>query len=38
MADHAVILNQGEWVWSGSMTELTSELTDRFLGIWFPEI
>ncbi|WP_417713758.1 ABC transporter ATP-binding protein [Pseudophaeobacter arcticus] len=33
VADTAVILNKGETVWSGSMAELTPELTDRFLGV-----
>lgn len=33
VADKAVILNKGETAWSGSMAELTPELTDRFLGV-----
>lgn len=33
VADHAVILNKGESVWSGTMMSLTPELTDRFLGV-----
>lgn len=33
VADHAVILNKGEAVWSGNMQSLTPDLTDRFLGV-----
>ncbi|EBA16868.1 ABC transporter related protein [Roseobacter sp. SK209-2-6] len=33
VADAAVILNKGENAWSGSMADLTPELTDRFLGV-----
>lgn len=33
VADAAVILNKGENAWSGSISDLTPELTDRFLGV-----
>ena len=33
VADAAVILNKGENAGSGSMADLTPELTDRFLGV-----
>lgn len=33
VADHAVILNKGESVWSGSMRSLTADLTNQFLGV-----
>ncbi|APG47077.1 ABC transporter ATP-binding protein [Phaeobacter porticola] len=33
VADRAVILNKGASVWSGTMTALTPELKDRYLGV-----
>ncbi|MBE1296350.1 MAG: ATP-binding cassette domain-containing protein [Rhodobacteraceae bacterium] len=33
IADHAVILNRGQSVWTGKMEELTPDLTDQYLGV-----
>lgn len=33
VADRAVILERGATVWAGSVTELTQDLTDRYLGV-----
>jgi branched-chain amino acid transport system ATP-binding protein len=33
IADRAVILEKGQSVWQGAMTDLTSELTDKYLGV-----
>jgi len=33
IADHAVILNRGQSVWTGRMEDLTPDLTDQYLGV-----
>lgn len=33
VADHAVILNRGKVVWDGQMTQLTTDLSEKFLGL-----
>ena len=33
VADRAFILERGRTVWSGSPSELTADLTDRYLGV-----
>jgi branched-chain amino acid transport system ATP-binding protein len=33
IADRAVILEKGQSVWQGAMRDLTSELTDKYLGV-----
>ena len=33
IADHAVILNRGQSVWTGRMDALTPDLTDQYLGV-----
>jgi branched-chain amino acid transport system ATP-binding protein len=33
IADHAVILNRGQSVWTGRMGDLTPDLTDQYLGV-----
>jgi branched-chain amino acid transport system ATP-binding protein len=33
IADHAVILNRGQSIWTGRMGDLTPDLTDQYLGV-----
>ena len=33
IADRAVILQRGETVWNGPVNDLTSDLTERYLGV-----
>lgn len=33
VADHAVVLEKGETVWTGAIDALTPDLTDRYLGV-----
>ncbi|MCB1421700.1 MAG: ABC transporter ATP-binding protein, partial [Nitratireductor sp.] len=33
IADRATILQRGETVWNGPINDLTSELTERYLGV-----
>ena len=33
IADRAVILQRGETVWNGQVNDLTSDLTERYLGV-----